>query len=160
MSDRHHRQTSIHPRSGGFTLIEILVAVTVGMVLTGIAAMNTVGARATYGLSAAERAFGALHARARSHAVERGVNVLFHVDASTDSVWVSVGGDPLDGINLRRDFGVDVSVDGSAFHICFTPRGFANPACGSSSSIQKVVFYRGNRTRAVALLPLGQVEYP
>lgn len=160
MSDRHHRQTSIHPRSGGFTLIEILVAVTVGMVLTGIAAMNTVGARATYGLSAAERAFGGLHARARAHAVERGTTVRFHVDAGTDSVWVSVGGDVLDGINLQREFGVDVAVDGSSFHLCFTPRGFANPACSSSSGAQKVVFYRGNRTRSLAVLPLGQVQYP
>lgn len=159
MSDRHHRQTSFHPLSGGFTLIEILVAVTVGMILTGIAAMNTVGARATYGLSAAERAFGALHARARSHAVERGTTVLFHVDASTDSVWVSAGGDVLEGTNLRREFGVDVAVDGSSFHLCFTPRGFANPSCGSSSSAQKVVFYRGNRTRGLAVLPLGQVQY-
>jgi prepilin-type N-terminal cleavage/methylation domain-containing protein len=156
----HCRQTPPRHRSSGFTLIEILVAVTVGMVLTGIAAMNTVGARASYGLSAAERAFGGLHARARSHAVERGVNVLFHVDASADSVWVTAGGDVLEGLNLQGEFGVDVAVDGSSFHVCFTPRGFANPACSSSGSAQKVVFYKGNRTRSLAVLPLGQVRYP
>lgn len=145
--------------SAGFTLVEVLVAITVGLVLTGIAAMNTVGARANYGLSSAERAFGALNARARAQAVETGAFVRFQVDPDADSVWVTAGGDVLEGINVRREFGVDLAADG-AFHLCFTPRGFAEPSCASSTASQKVALYRGNRTRVLEVLPLGQVVYP
>ena len=158
----HHTQRKVAAQAGrgGFTLIEIVVALTVGLVLTGIAAMNSVGARAQYGISGAERAFGGLQARARAHAVERGETARFHVDASTDSVWVSTGTEVVDGINLRRAFGVDVVVEGTDLHVCFTPRGFANPTCSSSSGTQNVRFQRADRSRTLAILPLGQVQYP
>lgn len=146
-------------QDAGFTLVEILVAVTVGLVLTGIAALNTSGARAGYSISSAERAVAAMAARARSHAVERGTHVLLHVNSSSDSVWVTAGADLVDGVNLAREFGVDLTTESGSFTLCFTPRGFADPNCGTMSGTQKLGFTRGGRSSFVTILPLGQFRF-
>jgi len=143
----------------GFTLSEVLVSVTIGVILTGIAMLSPNGARSGYAISGAERAMGALTARARAQAVERGTVVRLNVDPETDSIWVSLDGEVVAGQNLMRDFGVDVNVEGGRFHICFTARGFADPSCSSSSGTQVVQFSRAERTEEAMILPLGQVEY-
>lgn len=143
----------------GFTLAEVLVSVTIGVILTGIAMLSPNGARSGYAISGAERAMGALTARARAHAVERGTVVRLNVDAETDSVWVSLDGQVVAGQNFKRDFGVDVNTRAGSFHICFTPRGFADPSCSSYSGTQVVEFSRAERTEEARILPLGQVEY-
>lgn len=154
--------TSPPPRlrdQSGFTLSEVLVSLTLGAILTGMAVLNPNGARAGLAISGAERALGSLAARARAHAVERGAVVRLNVDPQADSIWVSLGGDLVAGQGLRSEFGVDVSVEGGGFHLCFTPRGFADPACSSSPQARVVQFSRASRTEEATILPLGQVEY-
>ena len=149
---------TIRDRSG-FTLSEVLVSLTLGAILTGMAVLNPNGARSAYSISGAERAMGSLAARARAHAVERGTVVRFNVDPRTDSVWVSLGGELVAGQGLGTDFGVDLNVEGGSFHICYTPRGFADPSCSTSPMTRTIVISRAERSETLAILPLGQVEY-
>jgi len=152
------------PRSG-FTLLELVVTLTVIGILSSIAILGTTGTRAGIAVSNAERVFISLSARARGHAIEMGTVVRLHVDPVRDSVWVTraAGGGGVsvwvDGTSVRREFGVDLSAD-STFHVCYTPRGFAQPSCSSSANTRSVTLTRGGRTRTLQVLPLGQVVVP
>ena len=89
----------------GFTLSEVLVSLTLGAILTGMAVLNPNGARSALLHLRCRRAVGSLTARARAHAWsgERWCGSMWN--PRTDSVWVSMGGDLVAGqgsVGLRR----------------------------------------------------------
>lgn len=153
----------------GFTLLEMIVVITIGGVLASIAilAFSTVHGR--LGARSAQSNFMSMHAQARAFAVERGVAVRFVMDAGQDEIRVEIvqGGDTevLNRMNLQTEFAVDLTLRAGSTTspgvVCFTPRGIADPGCGTVTQQTTVRFQRGTRAdgiREVELLPFGQAR--
>lgn len=146
--------------TGGFTIHELIVTLALGTVILSIAVQHTAGARQAYSVNAAQTMFRALGARARAHAIERGSNVLLHVDASADSAWVTLDGAILETIRFGTALQVDVQTMSSPLYVCFTPRGYADPDCNSFTGSASVRFVAGSKERSAVIRPLGQVTTP
>ncbi len=145
----------------GVTLLELVVALTVGGILMGIAVNAYGGAQGRSALRSAESSFLSMHAQTRASAVERGERVRLVVDSGNDRVSI-VAGTLDDPITLRTQnfleaFGTVVRSVPELVELCMTPRGFAELGCNSFSSEATIAFARGGQEREVRILPLGQV---
>ena len=150
-----------YSREDGFTLIEFVVVIVIAMVLMDVAAGGIVPARQAAALESADYAFRSLHARARAHAIERGTNARVELDPAEDRARVIVESDTLISLDFAETYGVDVEsrVSGSMVELiqCMTPRGVGDGPCTSFYSPAEISFIQDGRTRALRLLPLGQV---
>jgi prepilin-type N-terminal cleavage/methylation domain-containing protein len=141
----------------GFTVLELLIVLVVGGILTTIAVRSFSQVHGGLGTHTAVSSFMTMHAQARALAVERGRPILLVADASTGRVSI----EETDGTTVReRDFAdaydVTIGAPGDEVRLCMTARGFADPRCGNVNDRTPVTFTRGGRTRTLVLLPLGQ----
>lgn len=150
-----------YPNGGrrGFTLIETATALAIGFVLFSIATGSLVELRSKAALRSAEMAFRTTVARARSHALERGESTFLRLDAAGDSVWIVQGATQVERLDLKTDYGVDLTSTLTPFVLCFTPRGIAEPSCGNSL-VGDIGFEIGGARTGVLVLPMGQVIRP
>jgi prepilin-type N-terminal cleavage/methylation domain-containing protein len=153
----------------GFTLLEMIVVIAIGGILASIAilAFSTVHGRLA--ARSAQSNFLSMHAQARAFAVERGVPVRFVMDAGEDELRVEIvqGGDTeiLNQLDLQSEFAVGLTLRAGSTTtpavVCFTPRGIAEPGCGTVTQLTTVRLQRGTRAdgiREVELLPFGQAR--
>ena len=145
-------------RRGGFTLIELVIVLMVGALLTGIAFRSFSGVMGKMAARQARQSFASLHARTRANAIEMGENVSLNVDMDRDSVWVQRGATRVETIRFRIDLGVDIQGTGS-LRLCMNPRGFADTSCNSFNTTQTLVFAGGTDTAGVQIRTLGQLYY-
>lgn len=145
-------------RRRGFTLVELIIVLVVGTILT-VMAMRAVSVyQSSTSVSQASQLFLSMHARARAQAIELGQDVELKIDTANDSVYLASGGATLAGVGLMTQLGVDIS--GSGTHtVCMNSRGFADTSCNSFSTTLSVIFAQGARADTVRVLPLGQVLY-
>jgi Tfp pilus assembly protein FimT len=139
-------------------MIELLIVVTVGMILTGIAYRGFSGYMGKASARQARTSFAALHARARANAIEMGTTVQLNVDKDADSVWIQRGTTRIETIPFRRSLGVDIEGSGT-LRLCMNPRGFAETSCNSFTTTQTVVFKGGTDTAGVQVRTMGQLYY-
>ena len=137
----------------GFTLIEVAVVLLIGGTLLDISLRSTGPVMASFSVNAAQESFLALHARARAHAVERGITVDFHADPAGDSAWVEIDDETLEVVRFDA---VDLVASG-AITVCMSPRGTADPRCNSFSGVETVTFEARGESRSLDILPLGKV---
>ncbi len=142
--------------NGGFTVIEMVVTMTFGLILLDIALGASGETLDRVAVSSARTTFAALHSRARVRAVERGRNVRLIVDPATDSAWVADGEEIVEGIAFRTASGVDLTAT-SAIELCLSPRGSADRDCNSFTSTVEVGFSRGGASASLGIQPLGQL---
>ena len=140
-------------RTGGFSLIELVIALLVGGILVSIASPGISGARARYAVTGARGAFTALHARARAQAIERGTSVRLIVDTAGDSVSLSSGGQVLETVRFAGDQNVDITATPSTVVLCMTPRGYADTDCNNFSVASVITFSQNAESAMVVLLP-------
>ncbi|MEX0979642.1 MAG: GspH/FimT family pseudopilin [Gemmatimonadota bacterium] len=139
-------------RTGGFSMVELVIVLMVGGVLMGIAIPTISPVMNNFQARSAQNSFVSIVGKARAQAIERGTEVRFYVNMAGDSAWVE--GD--DGAYRFRDRnGVDLQSTVGSIEMIMTPRGFAR---GTSSSVT-VRFVRGSAQSEVTLLPLGQVVF-
>lgn len=143
----------------GFTIIELIIAILVGSILTTIALSRISSAQGRVAVRGAQTTYASMHARARVHGIEFGQNVLFRVDANGDSIWIERDGDVLekirfgeDNINLRI-----IPASTTSFAQCFTPRGYADQGCSTNLGLMRIHFVQGSDSTGLWLLPLGQL---
>jgi prepilin-type N-terminal cleavage/methylation domain-containing protein len=146
-------------RARGFTLIEVLIVMVVGGILAGIVIKEIGPASSRTSAQQARNVFVGMAARARAHAIERGQMTQLVVDAQADSVSIVAGDDVLETVHFRAAMGIDIQAADATTRICMSPRGFAEPSCNSFSTTIKMEFVRGTRSRAVEILPLGQIRW-
>lgn len=148
------------PSRHGFSLIELVVALLVGSILTSIALSSYGNARGRFAVRGARNTFATLHARARAQAIELGSTVRLRVDVSGDSVAVwSEDRGTLESVHFDEEFNVDIRTNVGTISLCMNPRGYADPECNSFSSTAKITFWQNADSASLGLLPLGQLVY-
>lgn len=145
--------------AAGFSMVEIMFALVIGGVLTGIAVSSVAPIMDKQAVQSAQKSFVSMHARARALAIERGTTARFHVHMGGDSIWVSQGGQLVESMDLHRLKGVTLHSGRSEVNLCMTPRGYADPDCSSMSSSVSVRFTRRTEGAQVMIQPLGQLIY-
>jgi prepilin-type N-terminal cleavage/methylation domain-containing protein len=145
-------------RRAGFTMIELLIAIMVGMVLTGIAYRGFAGYQGKTAARQGRLTFAAMHARARANAIEMGATVSLNVDMTKDSVWLDRAGTRVETVQFNQELGVDIQGTGT-LKLCMNPRGFADTSCNSFNTTQTLVFAAGSDTAGVQIRTLGQLYF-
>lgn len=136
------------------------MVVAVGAILISMALKGFGSTTSRLAVMNARESFAAIHARARSYAVERGTLARLHTDPAGDSVWVESGGARIEGIDYGESRNVDLqSATTGVITLCMNPRGFAETACNSFSSSVSLTFVQGGEEASVTILPLGQLRW-
>ncbi len=139
-------------------MIELVVVLLVGSVLTSIAIQSFNGVSGRFATRGARQTLMSMHARARAQAVEFGRTVRLNVDPAGDSAWLSLGGDVLEVLDFREEFSVDLRTStGSNFRVCMNARGFADTGCNNFVTPVTITFLLASDTVSVRVLTLGQM---
>ena len=154
-------------KRAGFTLIELLVVILIGSILIGIALSGFQTAQAAFRARGAKTMYATFHQRARAKAIEMGRTMLIIVDTGGDSAFIIDWQPPstfqvTDIVNFRRELNVDLRSSPSAFLICMTPRGYADPTCpafgfSTTNSPLTLEFWQNADSSTLVLLPMGQL---
>ena len=148
----------MNDRRSGFSIIELVVVLMVGSVLTSIAITEFNGVSGRFAVKGARQTLMSMHARARVQAVEFGQTVKLHVDPGGDSIWLSRDGEVLDVLDFGKEFKVDIQTStNSEVRVCMNPRGFADTGCNSFMSPVTVTFVLMSDSASVLILTLGQM---
>jgi prepilin-type N-terminal cleavage/methylation domain-containing protein len=143
----------------GFTLIELIIVVLIGSILTGIALSSYGKAQGRFAVRGARNTLVSMHARTRAMAIERGSNVQLVIDVSGDSIMVTSGATTLEKIRFADEFHVDIQSTSGNLQLCMSPRGYADTACTNFSSTVTVTLWQNADSASVRILPLGQLIY-
>ena len=152
------KATSIVETRSGFTLIEVMIALAVGLTLLSMAGQALSPVREATALRSADYAVQYLVSRTRSTAIKRGETVRLHIDPVGDTAWIQAGNTQV----TRFDFGLELRADvlaGAAITVCMTARGTGDPNC-SYPNPAIVGLKVGEALRYVTILPSGQVVAP
>jgi len=159
-------------KSGGFTIIELLVVIMIGSILTGVALSSFNNAQSRFAVRSAKQVYATWHQRARSRAIESGETIIMVVWVTGDSAaTVTRDGGTLVFDDVQRfddELGVSLRNQGNVdFYMCMTPRGYADQNCGSwgatggltatFSDTVRLQFWQNADSASVLLLPMGQV---
>jgi len=145
----------------GFTMVELVIAIVIGSILTTVALSQISGAQTRIAVRGAKTAYASIFARARAHGIEMGENVLLRFDANGDSVWIDHGGTVLETMRFGEEQDVDLRATPTGapatFDLCFSPRGYTDTDCNSMNSILRIEFWQGQDSTSLLQLPLGQL---
>ncbi len=148
----------MNDRRSGFSIIELVVVLMVGSVLTSIAITEFNGVSGRFAVKGARQTLMSMHARARVQAVEFGQTVKLHVDPGGDSIWLSRDGEVLDVLDFGKEFNVDIQTSTDAeVRVCMNPRGFADTGCNSFTSPVTITFVLTSDSASVLIFTLGQM---
>lgn len=145
-------------KRSGFTLVELMMTLTVGITLLSMAGKALSPVRENTALRSADYAIQYLVSRARSTAIERGETVRLRIDPVGDTAWIEAGGTTV----TNFDFGVELHADVIAQHsitVCMNSRGTGDANC-SFPTPALVGLKVGEALRYVTILPSGQVLVP
>ena len=146
-------------RRRGFTIIELVIALMVGIILTSIALSSFGGARASFAVRGARNTFTTLVARTRAQAIESGSTVRLMVSVAGDSAYITKDGTTLDAVHFGDEFHVDLKSSVGDFRLCMNSRGYGDSGCTNFSSTVRLEFWQGSDSSTVKVLPLGQLVY-
>lgn len=147
-------------RNRGFTLIEVIIAIMIGVILTSMAVKGFGAASTSLAARQARNVFNGMAARARAQAIESGITTVLIANVQGDSVMIlGQGGQIVENVRFGEELAVDMQATGGNFRVCMSPRGYADTDCNSFSSTIKVSFTAGGNTESLEILPLGQIRW-
>lgn len=149
----------MNKRARGFTILELMVAVIVGGILTQMAIKGFGMVSSRVSAREARVVFHGLVSRTRAQAVESGSPAYLIADAGNDQVLIYSAGSLVERVDFMKEMHVDVQADETVFRVCMTPRGLANPVCNSFDSTISLKFVRGASSEDLKILPMGQLRW-
>ncbi|MDH3271408.1 MAG: type II secretion system GspH family protein [Gemmatimonadota bacterium] len=155
-------------KASGFTLIELVIVILIGSILTSIALASFQGVQTRFAVQGAKQMYQTLHQRARSKAVEMGETVIIVVYVDGDSALIL---SPSEGVTdvtrFDEQMDVDLRTEGNvSYFMCMTPRGYADYSCGSFGALGitatfadtvRLQFWQNADSASVLVLPMGQL---
>lgn len=147
----------------GFTIIELLIVLVVGIALTSMAISSFAPAQRKLAVRSARQTLAAMHARTRAHAIEAGTNVVLTVDFTNDKAWISRDGTTLETVDFYESMHVhlkDARLVSTPLEICMNARGFGESSCNSFTSGTDVLFVQNGESKKMRVYPLGQLVLP
>jgi type II secretory pathway pseudopilin PulG len=149
-------------------MIEMVFAIVIGTILTGIALTSFRTAQSRFAASSAKGVYATLHQRARSKSVELGETVILWVDVAGDSAYLgTLSEGRTDVTRFGSELNVDLRSRFALFRICMTPRGYADYDCGFFSNLPgftatsadtiRLEFWQSSDSSSVLILPMGQL---
>jgi prepilin-type N-terminal cleavage/methylation domain-containing protein len=146
-------------RHSGFTIVELVIALLIGTILTSIALSNWGSARASMAVRGARNSFVTLEARARATAIEKGSTMRLHVNVDGDSAYISDGTTTLESVHFAKEFHVDLRSSDGNLRLCMNSRGYGDENCNSFSDPVTLQFWQNADSSSVEIRPLGQLIY-
>lgn len=145
----------------GFTMLEIVLVVSIAAILTSVALRGFSGVASRMAADDARRSFAAMQARARASALETGSVSRLRVDPAGDSAWVTGSSGTVERLNFATSREVDVqSTESGIITLCINPRGFGDIRCNSfDASTVDLTFVQGGQSAALRILPLGTLRW-
>jgi type II secretion system protein H len=148
-------------RRAGFSMIELLVVMTIIGLLTVIAAPSFTDALHKRETSAASDQFVMAHGLARSTALRYGRVSQLHIDASTAKFWIDVdtSGRGEQGLvtYTKSVEGGDLTMESNRTLLCFDPRGLASTIGACESGDALLTFASADKVDSVRITMLGKV---
>jgi len=147
-------------RTLGFTLIELVIALLIGTILTSIALSTFNTARGRLSVRSAKATYASLQARGRAIGIERGTAISFWVDSSGDSAYIETAAGVQEVIRFGQEMNIDLRSVPATFELCMTPRGYADPDCGTPTPFPPFIrlqFWQNADSTSVLILPMGQL---
>ena len=141
----------------GFTVVELMTALAIGSILTGITFRELGPVRDASAARSARESYSSLYARARAISIQHGERVFVVTDPVGDSAWIQRGTEQVEVVHFATEYAVDLRTP-TTHVICMTPRGFADPDCGNVDNVTNVTFEKHGHSQAVRVMPFGQVE--
>ena len=135
----------------GFTLLEIVLVLTVMGVAFGIALPRLDALRNSLAVTHAAQAIASAHRRARALAIMRSRTVVLSV--SPDTLTIRASGDSADTWGGSGPTAEGVSLPGPTRQITFSPLGVAMGVSNASFALS-----RGSATRTVIVSRLGRLR--
>jgi prepilin-type N-terminal cleavage/methylation domain-containing protein len=156
-------------RRDGFTLIELVIVITIAGIIMVYAVPRFQGMRATRTARNSRDVFVWLAQRARARAIQTGQTWLYEIDPANERVWIvrrggSAAADTLTTVNFVSEYESTTmsTAANTVITVCYNPRGYASTCTGGSGSSPTnnvdVTFTNGSYTSSARLKPLGQVE--
>jgi prepilin-type N-terminal cleavage/methylation domain-containing protein len=146
-------------RSRGFTLIELIIAIMIGAILTSLAVKGFGNTSTNLAAKQARNVFSGMAARARAQAIESGSTTVLIANMAGDSVMIFAQGGVVETVLFSEELSVELQSSVGNFRVCMGPRGYADMDCSSSSSTIKLSFTAGANTESLEILPLGQLRW-
>lgn len=156
-------RTQKNRNGSGFTLLDIVIVVTLVGLLAGITFPQIGAMQTRFAIRGYVNTFMSAHAMARTTAVRQGGVAELHIDATNDLFWVEVdttidGSGVMDTVGVVVDvseFGVDLSSTQTL--LCFDGRGLASTAAGCATAGAVVAFTRGDEADTITTSALGKI---
>ena len=117
----------------GFTVIELVIVIFVGAVLTGIVSLSLAGVLQRTSLDQSSRMLETMLSRARAQAIQEGAVIELVIDSPGNIVSVVRASDDavLQTYNFERELDVNVDIGGGTQILCMGPNGVAVIGCGT-----------------------------
>ncbi|HKJ93568.1 MAG TPA: prepilin-type N-terminal cleavage/methylation domain-containing protein [Longimicrobiales bacterium] len=154
------RRRRVRPVPRGFTIVEIVVVLVI-MGVMALVALPSVGDVVTN-----RRAQNARNdliyvaSRAQMSAVARGEMVRLSMNPTTDVLTtITASGDTLEVFDLADRDAADLLIPSGTLHMCYSPLGFAHPACSDVTTTSVPVGVAvGGRTVWASMSATGVVK--
>lgn len=146
-------------RRSGFTLIEMLIVMTLIGVISAVALPRMNGAMMREATRSARREVATQVTRARNAAAQRGCRATLHMDAAADKVWVTAckaSGNGVDTIGPVSDLATRYKVD---MAVAEDSLPFAANSLGLGTGTIGFTFTRNSYSVAMRVTPVGRAAW-
>ncbi len=145
----------------GFTLLELMAAVAIVTITTGMAMPRLLEQMGSAQRRSATHQFVSAHALTKATAIRYGTVAELHIDVSGSRYWIEVdtsyGGGVTDTVRMHDYSEESVVMASNRYLVCFDGRGLPSTAGACQAADATVVFAESSQADTLRFTLLGQV---